>query len=163
MARTGPIEPDRPCLFTGVTRSHPQRFRRRDWKKSRHWEKGLSRQLLTQSSDAGPDRHLRPAERYFALAGTIASGILNTTIGPHDMRRRDSVRNSGRLRRAVPAPQWNAQEPASSRREGPRSRWQGGAFAPPQSNQKKSVTMSDLEEGPPRLGVKRTMAHWELT
>src|ERR1700730_10818191 len=34
------------------------------------------------------------------------------------------------------------------------------AFAPPQSNQKKSVTMSDLEERPPRVGVKRTLARW---
>jgi signal transduction histidine kinase len=35
------------------------------------------------------------------------------------------------------------------------------AFAsPPQSNQKKSVTMSDLEERPPRVGVKRPLARW---
>jgi K+-sensing histidine kinase KdpD len=34
------------------------------------------------------------------------------------------------------------------------------AFAPPQSNQKKSVTMSDLEERPPPVGVKRTLARW---
>jgi signal transduction histidine kinase len=34
------------------------------------------------------------------------------------------------------------------------------AFAPPQSNQKKSVTMSDLEERPPRVGVKRTLTGW---
>src|ERR1700723_40975 len=33
------------------------------------------------------------------------------------------------------------------------------AFAPPQSNQK-SVTMSDLEERPPRVGVKRPLARW---
>jgi signal transduction histidine kinase len=31
---------------------------------------------------------------------------------------------------------------------------------PPQSNQKKSVTMSDLEERPPRVGVKRPLARW---
>jgi K+-sensing histidine kinase KdpD len=31
---------------------------------------------------------------------------------------------------------------------------------PPQSNQKKSVTMSDLEERPPRVGVNRTLARW---
>jgi len=34
------------------------------------------------------------------------------------------------------------------------------AFAPPQSNQKKSVTMADLEERFPRVGVKRTLARW---
>ena len=36
----------------------------------------------------------------------------------------------------------------------------GGAFAPPQSNQKKSVTMSDLEERPTLVGVKRTLTGW---
>ena len=35
-----------------------------------------------------------------------------------------------------------------------------GAFAPPQSNQKKSVTMSDLEERPTLVGVKRTLTGW---
>ena len=34
------------------------------------------------------------------------------------------------------------------------------AFAPPQSNQKKSVTMSDLEERPTLVGVKRTLTGW---
>ena len=34
------------------------------------------------------------------------------------------------------------------------------AFAPPQSSQKKSVTMSDLEERPTLVGVKRTLTGW---
>jgi hypothetical protein len=79
------------------------------------------------------------------------------------MRRRDfGTLLGGGLRSAVPAPQRNAQEPASSRREGPRSHWQVGC-APPQSNQKKSVTMSDLEERPLRVGVKRTLTLWTIS
>jgi len=77
------------------------------------------------------------------------------------MRRRDfGTLLGGGLRRAVPAPQRNAQEPASSRREGHGHVGRGVAFAPPQSNQKKSVTMSDLEERPTLVGVKRTLTGW---
>jgi hypothetical protein len=67
---------------------------------------------------------------YFALAA-MANGILHTAIGPHEghMRRRDfGAQLGGGLRRAVPAPQRNAQEPASSRREVPRSRWRAGCI-----------------------------------
>jgi signal transduction histidine kinase len=71
------------------------------------------------------------------------------------MGRRDFMPGGG-LRRALPAPQRKAQEPASSRREGHRHVVRRVA----QSNQKKSVTMSDLEERLPRVGVKRTLARW---
>jgi signal transduction histidine kinase len=36
----------------------------------------------------------------------------------------------------------------------------GGCIRSPHGNQKKSVTMSDLEERPPRVGAKRTLARW---
>src|ERR1700675_1636912 len=50
--------------------------------------------------------------------------------------------------------------PASSRREGHGHVGRRVAFAPPQSSQKKSVTMSDLEERPTLVGVKRTLTGW---
>jgi hypothetical protein len=86
--------------------------------------------------------------RYFALAA-MANGILDTsnTWG--------GALPGGGLRRALPAPQRNAQEPASSRREGHGHVVRRVA----QSDQKKSV-MSDLEERLPRVGVKRTLARW---
>jgi hypothetical protein len=77
--------------------------------------------------------------RYFALAA-MANGILHTAIGPHEghMRRRDfGTQLGGGLRRAVPAPQRNAQEPASSRRKGPRSRWQAGCIRSPAEQSEK--------------------------
>jgi hypothetical protein len=77
------------------------------------------------------------------------------------MRRRDfGTLLGGGLRSAVPAPQRNAR---SQHRLGERGHDHVGrrvAFASPLSNEKKSVTMSDLEERPPRVGVKRTLARW---
>jgi hypothetical protein len=96
--------------------------------------------VLRPDSDVGPDRHLRPAVR-ISHSPAMASGILHT-IGPHErhMGRRDfSMLPGGGLRRALPPPLRNAQEPALSRREGATSRCQAGCVRSPaeQSEEKR--------------------------
>jgi hypothetical protein len=68
--------------------------------------------------------------------GAAPDGIEN---GDWSSRANFGTLLGGGLRRAVPAPQRNAQEPASSRREAPRSRWQAGCirFPAKQSEEKR--------------------------